>query len=135
MGEHVNKNVLVILPILCLSMNSNASYQEELQDKLDQILRDSQADLGNTEANRYLAINSNLINKKLGSLKEYEGQDCTAIVSLSDDGSVKNVDLSNQQELCRKVFNTVWSISRFPMPADKDERDKLTTMRLRVRPL
>ncbi|WP_157810309.1 cell envelope integrity TolA C-terminal domain-containing protein [Vibrio sp. HA2012] len=83
---------------------------------------------------RYMAVYNQIIDRKLDDVSAFKGNACELTVYLTREGHVEYVDMENQGELCRKAFNAVWSINRFPLPADWKIARELTKFRETIRP-
>ena len=122
------------LATLLVSTASFASSKAEQEAALKEILKGLHSDVEETVAAKYASKYVGLINVQLGELTRFKGLDCRAQIALSSTGNVENVTLSNQNVLCRKVFNAVWDIGSFPLPNDAKEADKLRKLSLNINP-
>ncbi|HCE2133902.1 hypothetical protein CGH22_23250 [Vibrio parahaemolyticus] len=122
------------LATLILSTASLASSKAEQEAALNELLKGLHSDVEETVATKYASKYVGLINVQLGELTRYKGLDCRAQITLSSTGNVEHVILSNQNVLCRKVFNAVWDIGSFPLPNDAKEADKLRKLSLNINP-
>lgn len=120
--------ILITIPISSHGATSDAQHLDEIFNELE-VQRPALM-----PTDRYVSIYYQLLQRELGDLDGYRGQDCRAEIRLSESGHVENVKLSDQKELCRKVFNTVWDVGSFPMPDDLAEASKLQTLHFTVAP-
>ncbi|HCE3716057.1 hypothetical protein CGK04_23015 [Vibrio parahaemolyticus] len=122
------------LVALLVSTASLASSKAEQEAALLEILKGLHSDVEETVAAKYASKYVGLINVQLGELTRFKGLDCRAQIALSSTGNVENVTLSNQNVLCRKVFNAVWDIGSFPLPSEAKEANKLRKLSLNINP-
>ncbi|HCM1428336.1 TPA: cell envelope integrity protein TolA [Vibrio parahaemolyticus] len=122
------------LVALLVSTVSLASSKTEQEAALNEILKGLHSDVEETVAAKYASKYVGLINVQLGELTRFKGLDCRAQIALSSIGNVENVTLSNQNVLCRKVFNAVWEIGSFPLPSEAKEANKLRKLSLNINP-
>ena len=123
------------LSFIFVSMVSFASSQtEQEQFDLNNTFEGLETDTEESVTSEYASIYHGLINEQLGELNVYKDLDCRAEISLSSRGAVEHVALSNQNVLCRTVFNAVWEIGSFPLPIDVKEADKLRKLSIIISP-
>ncbi|EJN8559907.1 cell envelope integrity protein TolA [Vibrio alginolyticus] len=122
------------LVALLVSTASLASSKAEQEAALNEILKGLHSDVEETVAAKYASKYVGLINVQLGELTRFKGLDCSVQIDLSSTGNVENVTLSNQNGLCRKVFNAVWEIGSFPLPSEAKEANKLRKLSLNINP-
>nr|WP_206361892.1 cell envelope integrity protein TolA [Vibrio plantisponsor] len=113
---------------------SFASSKEEQKAALSELFNGPNDSEEQTVTAKYGSEFVSLVSERVGDLTDYKGLDCRAEVSLFSNGSVEKVTLSNQNILCRKVFNTVWDIGSFSLPNNITESNKLRKFRLYISP-
>ncbi|WP_318433539.1 cell envelope integrity TolA C-terminal domain-containing protein [Photobacterium leiognathi] len=87
-----------------------------------------------TVITQYSGVYMRLLREEMGDLSAYRGSECSLNMHLSDKGLVERVEMQSQSKLCRVAFNAIWEIAFFPLPADKQDADKLRDMKLLVSP-
>ncbi|MBP2699637.1 cell envelope integrity TolA C-terminal domain-containing protein [Photobacterium lucens] len=87
-----------------------------------------------TVITQYSDVYMRLLREEMGDLSAYRGSECALNMHLSDKGLVERVEMQSQSKLCRVAFNAIWEIAFFPLPADKQDADKLRDMKLLVSP-
>ncbi len=87
-----------------------------------------------TVITQYSSVYMRLLSEGMGDLSAYRGSECALNMHLSDKGLVERVEMQSQSKLCRVAFNAIWEIAFFPLPADKQDADKLRDMKLLVSP-
>ncbi|WP_060988176.1 cell envelope integrity TolA C-terminal domain-containing protein [Photobacterium leiognathi] len=87
-----------------------------------------------TVITQYSSVYMRLLSEGMGDLSAYRGSECALNMHLSDEGLVERVEMQSQSKLCRVVFNAIWEIAFFPLPADKQDAEKLRDVKLLVSP-
>ena len=128
----MQRNLLGFLTLLLVSSLSFASSKVDREAVLNEIFKGLNGGVEEAVIASYSSQYIDLINDRLDKPTSFTGLNCRAKVSLASSGTVEHVKLSNQNELCRKVFNTVWDIGSFPLPNDVIDANKLRKFHLSI---